>query len=103
MKRFLDYLYSPLTLAPIALGLSAIIIAWVVPEAQRNYWLFGGVVLFLFGPGILMTLWLLGGEDPRREQARQDFLDTLESVSDADKRVPSQAAQIRGTPARTET
>ena len=67
-----------------------------MPESQRNYWLFGGVVLFLFGPGILMTLWLMGGEDPQRAQMRKDFQGTLEAACNTGNRVQSQAAAKRG-------
>lgn len=100
-RGFLDSLYSPLTLAPMALGLSVLIVAWIVPPSYRGHCLFAGGFLVVIGLGIFFSQWLLTGEDPKRAQMRKEFLDALEAACDIE-RVPSQAAEKRGAPAKTE-
>jgi hypothetical protein len=99
-NRFLDHLSSPLTLLPVAAGLSLLIIAWVVKA--KTLFIFLGVASCLAGVVILFTQWLFFGEDPKLAGVRKEFSEGLEAALRADPRALSQEARASGTAAAIE-
>src|SRR5262249_34679124 len=71
-KSFVDHLSSPLTLLPMAAGLSLLIIAWVIPTFRMQL-IFLGLASFLAGIGILFTQWLFSREGAQLAGPRPGF------------------------------
>ena len=105
-KGFMDYLSSPITLLPMAAGLTLFILIFAgILASNRQFYIFLGVSSFLLGFGLLMTLWLIGA-NPQQEQMRllrEEFLDRLEKYRNPSQRNQSPETEIAATPARIES
>jgi hypothetical protein len=100
-KGFLDHLSSPLTLLPMAAGLSLVIVGWVLPVNKVLFYFLGGAS-FLAGLAILVMQWLFFGEDSKLSGQRKEFTEALEAACQPGQRGLTQEARLAGTPAPVE-